>query len=113
MAEMSGEGLGEASPGLFQYWVHSYEEDADGVMVFRPADYLFPPARGRRGLDFSEDGTFIDHPIGRGDAPGALTGRWEQAEGRELALSFPGEGRRRDRRLNILHCDSKVLRIRA
>src|SRR5262245_50526487 len=32
---------------VFGRWVHSREEDAGGVRVFRPADYQFPPSRGR------------------------------------------------------------------
>ena len=31
-------------------WIHSHEEDAKGVMVYRPANYSFPPSRGRVGV---------------------------------------------------------------
>ncbi|MEU4212387.1 hypothetical protein AB0F13_20705 [Streptomyces sp. NPDC026206] len=103
--------MGEPSSSLFQSWVHSFEEDADGAAVYRPADYPFPPARGRRGLEFARDGTFIDHPIGRGDAPDTVPGHWQLAEGRLLTVSFPA-AERPDRRWEILHCDEHVLKIR-
>ncbi|MGW9171207.1 hypothetical protein [Streptomyces decoyicus] len=97
---------------LFQQWTHSYEEDAEGVAVYRPADYSFPPARGRRGMDIAADGTFIDHAIGGADVPDIVPGRWSTADGRSLAISFPGAARP-DRRLEILRCDDKVLKVRA
>ncbi|MFI9237956.1 hypothetical protein [Streptomyces sp. NPDC053079] len=99
-------------PGaLFRRWVHSREEDGDGVTVYRPGGYAFPPARGRRAMEFAADGTFVDHPIGRGDAPDSVRGSWHTEDGRHLALSFPGIGRP-GRALEILACDPTVLRLR-
>jgi hypothetical protein len=46
------------------------------VTVYRRDDFAFPPARGRRGVEFRADGTFTDWLIGRGDAPEAHAGRW-------------------------------------
>jgi hypothetical protein len=58
-------------------WTHSFEEDHDGVSVYRREDFAFPPARGRRGVEFGSDGTFVEWMIGRGDAPEAgAAGRW-------------------------------------
>ncbi|QJD99425.1 hypothetical protein HH212_04785 [Massilia forsythiae] len=39
-------------------WTHSFEEDADGIEVFRPsASFSFPPSRRpRRTLAFGADG---------------------------------------------------------
>ena len=38
-------------------WLHSFEEDAGGVQVFRPATFDFPPSRmGRERLDFGMPG---------------------------------------------------------
>ncbi|MBT2511348.1 hypothetical protein J7I98_37145 [Streptomyces sp. ISL-98] len=104
--------MSELPPSLFRNWVHSFEDDTEGVTVYRPADYPFPPARGRRGLEFAPDGTFIDHPVGRGDAPDAVPGQWRLAEDRRLAVSFP-ENDRPDRGLEILRCDEDVLEIRS
>jgi hypothetical protein len=36
-------------------WLHAHEEDASGELVFRPADFDFPPARGRVGYEFRSD----------------------------------------------------------
>jgi len=46
------------------------------VTVYRRDDFAFPPARGRRGVEFRADGSFTDWLIGRGDAPEAHAGRW-------------------------------------
>lgn len=96
--------------GLFRAWFHSYEEDHEDVRVYRPDDYPFPPARGRRGMQFAPDGGFVDRPLGRGDAPGTVPGRWRLVADRHLALSFGGE--RPDRELEILRCDGNVLHVR-
>lgn len=59
-------------------WTHSSEEDHDGVSVYRREDFAFPPARGRRGVEFRPDGTFVEWLLGRGDAPeAAQPGRWQ------------------------------------
>jgi hypothetical protein len=98
-------------PELIGAWVHAYEEDSPGVMVYRPAGYPLPPARGRRGLEFAADGTFTERPLGRADVPGRRTGRWASAdaEGRRLAIDVPGA----ERQLEVLFVDDQVLRVRA
>lgn len=60
-------------------WTHSFEEDHDGVSVYRHDDFAFPPARGRRGVEFRPDGSFVEWRIGRGDAPEpGPAGRWDR-----------------------------------
>lgn len=60
--------------------------------MYRRDDFAFPPARGRRGVEFRPDGTLIEYAIGRGDAPEARpAGRWD-ATGR-LARGSEGTGR--------------------
>ncbi len=50
-------------------WVHSYEEDTENQVVFRPSTFNFPLRRGGRdGIDIKEDKTFIQ----RGDFPAGL-----------------------------------------
>ncbi|MER5885016.1 hypothetical protein ABT160_14410 [Streptomyces sp. NPDC001941] len=97
--------------GLFRHWVHSFEEDTGDVRVYRPADYPFPPARGRRGLRLAPDGTFTDHPLGRGDAPDAVPGRWQEAAGGRLAVTFADPGRP-DRTLEVVEVGDEVLKVR-
>ncbi|WP_187776189.1 hypothetical protein [Antrihabitans cavernicola] len=57
-------------------WGHSFEEDHDDVTVYRPADFDFPRARGRDGIEFCSDGSYVDWAIGRGDAPVRRAGTW-------------------------------------
>ncbi|MFI1255513.1 hypothetical protein ACH4U6_17285 [Streptomyces netropsis] len=103
--------MSELPAELFQRWTHSYEEDTEGVTVYRPTDYPFPPARGRRGMEIVADGTYIDHAIGAADVPDIIPGHWSTADGKSLAISFPGTNRP-DRRLEILQCDGKLLKVR-
>ncbi|MGU3436258.1 M20/M25/M40 family metallo-hydrolase [Actinomycetes bacterium M1A6_2h] len=57
-------------------WTHSFEEDHDDVTVYRPHDYDFPRARGRAGLEFRPDGSFVDWSVGAGDARTSRPGSW-------------------------------------
>lgn len=52
---MSGGGPADAGVLPAGSWTHSFEEDADGVEVYRPtASFAFPPSRrGRAVLEFS------------------------------------------------------------
>jgi hypothetical protein len=94
---------------IFGHWVHSREEDSEDIMVYRPVDYDFPPARGREGFELRSDGTFVDHPIGPGDANLALTGEW-QPKGRNLLEVSSSQ--RTPHALEVVHCDDNVLKIR-
>jgi len=74
-------------------WTHSYEEDHDGISVYRRDDFTFPPARARRGVEFRPDGTFVEWVIGRADAPEGRTGRWEPSGVITRAGGMPGSVR--------------------
>jgi len=75
---------------LFRRWVHVREEDTPEVRVYRPADRPLPPARGRDGIEFRPDGTFLDHRPGPADATIGSPGRWRTDEaGRRLELTYP------------------------
>lgn len=102
--------MSEPPPGLFRSWFHSYEEDHGDVRVYRPDDYPFPPARGRRGMEFVPDGAFVDRPLGRGDAPDAVPGHWRLGPDGRVSLTF--QGARPDRELEIVRCDANVLEVR-
>lgn len=79
---------------LCRRWVHVREEDHGDVLVYRPADAPLPPARGRDGLEFRPDGTFVDHPIGRGDAPDSHEGSWRKQADGALEVTTAGGGSR-------------------
>ncbi|EEP70283.1 hypothetical protein MCAG_00610 [Micromonospora sp. ATCC 39149] len=79
---------------LSRRWLHSFEEDHEGVQVYRPSGHPFPPARGRDGIEFRPDGTFIDLPIGRGDANEARPGRWHGEPQGPVHVHTEAAGRR-------------------
>jgi hypothetical protein len=56
--------------------VHSHEEDAGDELVFRPADFAFPPSRGRLALELRADGRFVRSGLGPADRPVPSRGRW-------------------------------------
>ena len=57
--------------------MHSHEEDSGDELVFRPASYDFPPARGRTGFDLRPDGSLVEHGIGATDKRTQSAGRWQ------------------------------------
>ena len=71
---------------LERAWVHLHEEDTAGERVFRPADYAFPPSRGRRGFQLRADGTYAETAPGPTDRPEEASGSWE-LDGDTLVLS--------------------------
>jgi hypothetical protein len=80
-------------PHLFRRWSHSFEEDTGDVHVYRPAEYPFPPARGRGGLELALDGTFVEWAVGRGDARQPVAGRWQEEAPGRVRVSFDADAR--------------------
>lgn len=70
---------------ILRHWIHSHEEDTDTEIVFRPASFNFPPARGRKGFELSPDGTLIDYGIGPTDRRQQTSGKWTRT-GDDLTL---------------------------
>lgn len=96
---------------LFRKWKHSFEEDSEGIAVYRPVEYRFPRARGRAGLEFKSDGEFIDSEVGPGDAPREIGGRWNVEGPMCIRVNFSGDIRG-SRLFEILQCNETVLKIR-
>jgi hypothetical protein len=71
--------VADPPPELMQQWMHSREEDTGDLRVYRPADYEFPPARGRRGFELKPGGELAIYGPGASDKPEATTGRWESS----------------------------------
>lgn len=80
-------------PRLVGEWLHSHEEDEDDQIVFRPASFAFPPARGRTGFTLRPGGVAEMRRPGPDDRPTASTGRW-RLEGKLLTVETPGLSRR-------------------
>ena len=95
---------------MLRKWYHSFEEDTNGTTVYRPENFRFPPTRGRKGIEFKPDGTFVDFKIGQGDARERVLGRWQTEMSGCLLVSFTGK--QPSRHLEILECNTNVLRIR-
>ncbi|WP_221934986.1 hypothetical protein [Georgenia yuyongxinii] len=91
-------------------WGHSFEEDHDGIEVYRPAGYDFPRARGRAGIELRADGTFVEWAVGPGDAPEPHEGRWDSdPSGTRLEVAAPGGD---DQVLTILTASPDRLELR-
>ncbi|SCG76564.1 hypothetical protein GA0070614_5951 [Micromonospora coxensis] len=94
---------------LLRHWTHSFEEDHEGVRVYRPAEHDFPPARGRDGMEFHADGTFVDRPIGRGDANERRPGRWRCPPEGPIRVDTAAGARRR---MEIVRLEPDRLEVR-
>jgi hypothetical protein len=69
-------------------WVHSHEEDHGDEVVFRAADYAFPPSRGRGSFELHSNGDMTASGPGPTDRRKSQVGRWSLA-GDSLTL-LPG-----------------------
>ena len=94
---------------IFGLWKHSREEDAANDVTYRPASYDFPPARGRAGIEFFNDGRFTDLRIGRGDADQGVSGHWEYAGSGCLKLTYADGS---NQRFEIIEGDQSILKMR-
>jgi hypothetical protein len=68
-------------------WTHSFEEDTENEMVYRPNDFPFARSRGRMQLDLKENGEVVDIHPGKADIPDPVTGLWK-LEGENLVINF-------------------------
>src|SRR5262245_41183223 len=98
-------------PALFRVWMHSREEDAGGVKVYRPEGYKFPPSRGRTGFEIKKDGGFIAHDIAPTDGILKVPGTWKLEGKDRLVVSFPNT-KREPLTLQIVSCDDKMLKVK-
>ena len=71
---------------LVKSWMHSHEEDTETTSVYRPADYQFPPSRGRKGFHLLPGGAMITQRPGPADRTETTTDTW-QLDGRNLQVS--------------------------
>ncbi|MEG4059045.1 MULTISPECIES: hypothetical protein [unclassified Microcoleus] len=96
---------------IFRRWTHSREEDRADILVYRPKDYPFPPARGREGLEFRENGEFIRYQIGATDRSLGVPGRWSIQNTNMVEVQFPNQSVS-SYTLTILECDEQILKVR-
>ena len=76
---------------LCQHWIHSHEEDTASEIVFRPANFKFPPSRGRKGFELKAKGVLVATGIGPTDRPVETQGKWKlESAGRLVFYSTSG-----------------------
>ena len=92
-------------------WIHSHEEDAEGVTVYRPAGYAFPPSRGRTGFEFREGGELVYGGIGRADGSALSSGHWTVTEPNRISIEVDNE-RTASFVLEVVDCSKEALRVK-
>ncbi len=103
--------MSELPNEIFRIWVHSFEDDTDDVTVYRTTQHAFPPARGRAGLEFQLDGTFINWAIAAADGTNAIRGHWRLARPGHVHISFD-DPQHAPWVLEILSVDVEMLKVR-
>ena len=96
---------------LIGRWIHSHEEDTPNVQIYRPADYPFPPARGRDGLEFRAGGDLVYLGIARGDGTEASNGRWTIESPNRIRIEIEND-RIEPYTIEVISCDEEALKIR-
>src|SRR5262245_51643240 len=79
-------GLPTISPAIAGRWIHSFEEDAGGIEVYR-SGFDFPPAP-RDAFELFRNGTFVLDEVDPGGATAQMRGHWQQPTIDRLAMSF-------------------------
>jgi hypothetical protein len=96
---------------MLGHWIHSHEEDAQGVMVYRREGYNFPPSRGRIGFDFREGGELVYFGIGRADGSEQFSGSWAIEASNRVRINVNSD-RIRPFVLHVVACDDQALKVR-
>ena len=95
---------------LVGIWLHSYEEDTADAKTYRPKGFAFPPSRGRPGMEFRSDGTYLEKSPGADDRGAVHQGRWRDLGAGQIEISFPAADRP-PTVLHVLSSDGGALRI--
>ncbi|TAF30811.1 MAG: hypothetical protein EAZ57_00315 [Cytophagales bacterium] len=96
-------------------WLHSHEEDRDGLKAYRPEDYKFKPSRGRTGFKLLTNDTFIAYLIAPNDTRNEQNGIWRiTQDGRAIILEAVGGGRSGNiaRRVEFISLQDGLLMVR-
>lgn len=97
-------------PTLCRRWIHSKEEDTPTETVYRPADFAFPPSRGRKGLEFKADGRFKRVGIGRSDASAVTEGTWRISDDGDAKIQVDADNSPEELTLRSVDDDRLVIR---
>ena len=102
--------MDKLSTCLQQHWAHSYEEDTQDTLVYRPSDYQFPPARGRLGFEFLPAGAFVYFPIAPQDGSDKFTGRWAVVSPTKVDIVLDNEVIP-PFSINVVSCSADTLKV--
>lgn len=105
---MKNEELKEVVQGS---WVHSHEEDTETEKVFRPADYNFPPARGRTGFHLEPSGSLVEIGPAPDDRIQSQKGTWEVTQDGDLIIR-PESPKRTSQLLKIVSAEKDKLVVK-
>ena len=103
--------MADLPAAIFRHWVHSREEDAGDVSVYRPSNFQFPPSRGRDAMELRADGDFVQHGPGPADRTVASPGRWQALSSAEVELR-PNAAQRTPKRFSLIEVNDQVLKLK-
>ena len=93
---------------VYKYWIHSYQEDTEDKIVYRPSTFEFPQSRGRDGFETRENGEFILYIMGPTDRPEKIFGNFMIASNN---LNIKLISIQKSYSITILSCDENLLVI--
>ena len=94
-------------------WLHAYEEDEDGIWVYRPNTYDFPPSRGRTGFSLEAGGVINRYEIAPADGLQEEEGQWEQVEKDVVQVRMnPGSNPPVNYKMKIVSLNDDLLKVR-
>ena len=97
---------------LEKTWLHSYEDDEDGLKAYRPNTYSFPPSRGRTGFAFKPGGKFLQYDIAPTDGLEEVPGTWKMTDDKTIQISFPAGSKGQPYTMEIVSVSNDLLKVR-
>jgi len=93
-------------------WIHSREEDAGDVQVYRPSSYNFPLSRRpRTTFEIDKNGIFIEYAVAPDDTRKPLVGNWIIEGPNTIKIDFADKSMK-PYSMRIISCTSDMLRIK-
>ena len=104
--------LTESSSPLYKTWLHSYEDETEeGIRVYRPNSFDFPPSRGRTGFTIEPGGKFVQYTIAPTDGLVNIIGLWTMKDKNTLSLSF-ADGKQQPYDIEIVSLEPEMLKLK-
>lgn len=103
--------MADLPAAILRHWVHSREEDAGDVSVYRPSGFPFPPTRGRDGIELRAGGDLLRHGPGPTDRSAVSPGRWQALSTTEVELRF-NDAQQMPKRFSVIEVSDQVLKLK-